>query len=640
MIRVLRRPGTEGVLLIYPETNPHTKEMAQLVAVAVRGYEEHEVAQIIAADLLKELGHAESWRAGPGTILQDALSRLEPITVQGGVSVSCAVCIRKGQMVQTATCGEFTVLLLRPQRSGFLKGRELTRNEITENTYGLAAQDTMIVVSRPLLDELTGDELTGILRSFGVSESVDRIDDRLRGVTFSGPQAIVLSAYTRDLPPMHEEARRDSRIAQPVDMDRKRRIPIRAILIPAATIAAIIVAILLIRNFGLLERGDGHDETIASIGPGENIRTEPDSVPVAPARVESTVSETHHMEEAPAVGTVEEESGEIEIPAGDPGDLQWKVKIGGSNFSSSPTVAGRKLYVGSKDTHLYCLSTTSGEIIWKFRTNGGIGSSPTFTGEYLCFGSYDSTFYCINRHSGERVWERKVRDRIVSSPSVHKGIVYCGSDDHSVYAWRLGDGAQLWRHTTGGVVWAKPVVQDDRVFFGSLDGFCYCVDARSGDLIWKYPAGGKIYAAASPVDDKRVVFASAEGAIFMLDSRSGKQVWEQNYGEIYSTPLVYENLIYFGSKDGTFHCLTVDNGNQIWSMATTKAIRSSPVIMGSTVYFGGYDGKLYALNRDNGEKIWEYDTKSRIYSTPSAARGSLFFGDLTGWLHALNASQA
>ena len=158
--------------------------------------------------------------------------------------------------------------------------------------------------------------------------------------------------------------------------------------------------------------------------------------------------------------------------------------------------------------------------------------------------------------------------------------MYCGSDDHSVYAWRLGDGAQLWRHTTGGVVWAKPVVQDDRVFFGSLDGFCYCVDARSGDLIWKYPAGGKIYAAASPVDDKRVVFASAEGAIFMLDSRSGKQVWEQNYGEIYSTPLVYENLIYFGSKDGTFHCLTVDNGNQIWSMATTKAIRSSPVIMG------------------------------------------------------------
>ena len=638
MISVLRRPGTEGVLLIYPETNPHTKELAHLVAVAVSGYEEHEVAQIIAADLLKELGKAESWLAGPGAILKDALSRLEPITVRGGVSVSCAVCIRKGQMVQTATCGEFTILLMRPKRPGFLKGRELQRNEITESTYGLAAHDSMIVVSRPLLDELTLDELTGMLRSFGVTDAIDRIDNRLQGVTFGGPQAMIFSTFIRDLPEMSIENQRETRIEQPRDDYHGSRIPIRKILILVSIIAVIITAIFLVPYSRLLKRGERSNDTVTSIDQRTVTREEPDIEYLEPVPTETTVSDTDQSD-AEALDTIKEEKPQETVtPEGEPGDLQWKVRIGGSNFSSSPTVAGRKLYVGSKDANLYCLSTTSGEIIWKYQTNGGIGSSPSYAGEYLCFGSYDSTFYCINRHSGDLVWRKKVKDRIVSSPSIQNGIVYCGSDDHSVYAWRLSDGKQIWRYVTDGVVWAKPVIHGNRVFFGSLDGYCYCVETRKGELIWKHPAGGKIYAAAAPVTDKKIVFASASGSIFMLRIDSGELLWEQSYGEIYSTPLVHDDRVYCGSKDGTFHCLAVENGNQIWSKTTTKAIRSSPVIGGSTVYVGGYDGTLYALNRHNGEKEWEYDTKSRIYSTPLIAGGRIFFGDLTGWLHALKAS--
>jgi outer membrane protein assembly factor BamB len=44
---------------------------------------------------------------------------------------------------------------------------------------------------------------------------------------------------------------------------------------------------------------------------------------------------------------------------------------------SSPMVVGNEVYVGSLDGNLYSLSTSSGNIIWKFQTGGQILATPT-----------------------------------------------------------------------------------------------------------------------------------------------------------------------------------------------------------------------------------------------------------------------
>ena len=63
----------------------------------------------------------------------------------------------------------------------------------------------------------------------------------------------------------------------------------------------------------------------------------------------------------------------------------------------SPAVADGKVYIGSTDTHVYCFNAKTGEIIWKYRTDGelrGFGIAiadgrayvPSRNGYIYCFG--------------------------------------------------------------------------------------------------------------------------------------------------------------------------------------------------------------------------------------------------------------
>jgi outer membrane protein assembly factor BamB len=60
------------------------------------------------------------------------------------------------------------------------------------------------------------------------------------------------------------------------------------------------------------------------------------------------------------------------------------------------------------------------------------------------------------------------------------------------------------------------------------------------------------------------------------------------------------------------------------------AIYSSPVIYQSLVYFGSYDGKLYALKTDTGDGFWAFDTGAQIYASPLLTNGAVYFGTETG----------
>ncbi len=639
MIGVLRLQSGAGTLLVYPEVDPGTGELIHLVMVAAQGYQEQEVARAVASFLVHASGDTDAWMAGPGPMLTKALAQVEPITVQGGLLLSCAVCIRKGQMVETAFAGDIEVRLARMHKTEWFEGSRSQESGLTTATFGIAADDVLVITTQALMDEMTAEELAKTVLVADPPEAVNRVERRLQNATFRDPQAIILASFRKNLPAMGEPGSPAKVFPGLFGISQPRR-HFPKIALPVG-LAAVVVAILFVIFGTNLFREPGPGE------PGMVRERETDRQPVETTKIPAAEPETTVIELPPAVQPPTDSVARIpaavtepdeQEPLGKPGELLWKVRIGGSNFSSSPCVAGKKIYVGSKDTHLYCLSTSSGEVVWKYKTDGGIGSSPLIVDDRLCFGSYDSTLYCINRHSGELLWKQKVNNRIATSPEARHGMVFCGSDDHSLYAWKLSTGAPVWNRETGDVIWARPVILDEQLFIGSLDGLFYCLHPKTGEIQWSQEAGGKVYASAALAGRKTVLYASAAGHIRRVTRDSGDLIWQSNFGSIYSTPVFFEDLIYFGSKDGLFHCLAADKGNQIWSFSTTRAIRSSPVISGNTVYVGGYDGRLYALNRDTGKKRWEFDTKSRIYSTPVVSGGRVFFGDLTGWFYALAAS--
>lgn len=100
-----------------------------------------------------------------------------------------------------------------------------------------------------------------------------------------------------------------------------------------------------------------------------------------------------------------------------------------------------------------------------------------------------------------------------------------------------------------------------------------------------------------------------------------------------SSPLLYDNKLYFGSDNGTFWCLDSKDGSVIWQRKIVhgpknKKIFSSPAVSKGIVYFGGYDGNFYALDAMTGKPQWVAFEADWIGSSPCVAAdlGLVFVG--------------
>ncbi len=84
-------------------------------------------------------------------------------------------------------------------------------------------------------------------------------------------------------------------------------------------------------------------------------------------------------------------------------------------------VVGDRVYVGSLDGNLYCLNANSGDINWKFKTDGPIRATPTIVDNriyfpsctgvypiYLATPSPNGDFYCLNADTGSVIWHKEI----------------------------------------------------------------------------------------------------------------------------------------------------------------------------------------------------------------------------------------
>jgi outer membrane protein assembly factor BamB len=115
---------------------------------------------------------------------------------------------------------------------------------------------------------------------------------------------------------------------------------------------------------------------------------------------------------------------------------------------------------------------------------------------------------------------------------------------------------------------------------------------------------------------------------------------------IYSSPAVFDSLIYVGGNDSILHVLDLNSGNEKWRFQTKGQIRSNVCADSNIVFLNGGDGNLYALNRFSGHVIWtfktegerKYDFADYFHSSPVLQNGVLFFGSGDGYFYAIRAS--
>jgi len=79
-------------------------------------------------------------------------------------------------------------------------------------------------------------------------------------------------------------------------------------------------------------------------------------------------------------------------------------------------------------------------------------------------------------------------------------------------------------------------------------------------------------------------------------------------GKIFSSPAVYNGMVYIGSGDHNLYSIDEKSGKIQWKFTTGGAVHSSAAVYKNVVYFGSYDGFYYALNATSGKLIWKFKT--------------------------------
>ena len=193
--------------------------------------------------------------------------------------------------------------------------------------------------------------------------------------------------------------------------------------------------------------------------------------------------------------------------AAGPLEISWKFKTrsisgrlhkdpwGGTSWPGQPSVNNDRVYFGSADGNVYCLSTKDGSLIWKFQGLDSMKATPTIVG-----------------------------DRILAS-----GL------DHYLYSLDAEDGSVVWKFKAGFEIDGSVAAIDGRLYFGCEDGYFYCLDAEDGSLVYKVGRLGSMEGSCS-VHDGRIYVGTEQGDLFCLNQEDGKTIWKARIGAARSRP--------------------------------------------------------------------------------------------------------
>ena len=160
------------------------------------------------------------------------------------------------------------------------------------------------------------------------------------------------------------------------------------------------------------------------------------------------------------------------------------------------------------------------------------------------------------------------------------------------------------------------------------------------ELMWQSDSLGAGYSAVAVNSTGVYVTGMKEDRNGYLHAfnTDGTEKWKIQYGREWyrafpgtrSTPVIYEDLLYFESGQGVVYCIHPDTGDIIWSVDLLNDFGGQNIRYGLSESIlvdddkiictpGGSDHNLLALNRFNGEVIWTSAAKGEppTYITPS-----------------------
>ncbi len=288
-------------------------------------------------------------------------------------------------------------------------------------------------------------------------------------------------------------------------------------------------------------------------------------------------------------------------------------------YQSSPTIYGQTIYFGC-GLNFYAVNIDSGKRKWQFTTEGAVHSSPAIKDNKVFFGSFDSRVYCLDAQTGTEIWQYETgRDTaqyvwlgIQASPVIENDKLYIGSRDALIYCLDINTGDTIWTNNNFNRSWMpSSFAVGENLYCGSSDGFCfYTIDKNTGEIINKINTGS--YTFSSPAIDQGMAYVgSANGRLYGINLKDQSISWQ------FKTKAIRQDTLNIYDNEGKINKeklkqymieMNANNYNDLVNMyfsffESSGAIVSSPLIQNQMIYFGSSDGFVYALSNKNSSIV-------------------------------------
>ncbi len=303
------------------------------------------------------------------------------------------------------------------------------------------------------------------------------------------------------------------------------------------------------------------------------------------------------------------------------GDRGTPDNNGGDGPRATAVVDGERVFVYGSHFELFCLSSETGNLIWKRDI--------------------------LNEFEGAMIKWQNAMSPLVMNDRV---LVSGGGKGQAFLAFNKEDGSLLWKSGEGIVSHVTPVLANiggvDQALFMTRDGLI-SLDPRTGKEFWNYPFAIGTSMAASPVVWNNLVHVTAGygigGACIELtksrDSWKVNELWRlrgnTRASSIWSTPVVHEGFLYgfYSHKEygvGPFKCLDMRTGETMWH---EDGFGLGQLVMADEKLFALTDfGRLYVLeaNPKRFTEIAKADViDGKCWATPAISNGQIFIRSTT-----------
>jgi outer membrane protein assembly factor BamB len=212
-----------------------------------------------------------------------------------------------------------------------------------------------------------------------------------------------------------------------------------------------------------------------------------------------------------------------------------------------------------------------------------------------------------------------------------------------------------WTFSDPALLEFPPVIYRKTMFLVDDNGVARAVRKTDRHTLWTRKLG--TLAAASPAIGvkQHLIYIPVlsnhghrpgAGQLAALSMKTGRIVWSHTVpAGSESSPLAWQNSVYFGDNGGNIYSLRADNGHVNWTYHASAAVKGGPALAGGTIYFGDYAGRAYAVNASSGRQVWAVSTSGtrfgfgsgNFYSTPAVAFGRVYMGNTDGRVYSFAA---